>query len=112
LKIRQVVSTHLFSRYERFCADGEMMRRLLLFAVLVPAACWLFWASCESDDYRTTLPLRSFDAAPREGGSPTGMPDLSRPDQAQPDQSQADLPAGDAGGGGDGGVSDAATGGG
>mgnify|MGYP007115154206 CR=1 FL=1 len=51
--------------------DGELMRRLLFFAVLVPAACWLLWASCQSDDYRDTLPLRSFDAAPREGGAPS-----------------------------------------
>jgi hypothetical protein len=104
------------------------MRRLLLFILLVPACCWLLWAACESDDYRDTLPLRSYDAAPREGGAPTPRPDLSQPDlgawdQGTTDQGQPDLPAGDAAtgadgggagdaGGSDGGVSDAATGGG
>lgn len=73
------------------------MRRLLILAVLVPACCWLFWASCQSDDYRDTLPLRSFDAAPREAGA-AGKPDLATAgDLAKPDQGTADLPAGDAG---------------
>lgn len=90
------------------------MRRLLLFAVLVPAACWLLWTACEHDDYRDTLPLRSFDAAPREAGPPHSQPDLARPDQAQPDQSQgpADMAASDAGNASDSGVTDGATGGG
>lgn len=83
------------------------MRRLLILAVLVPACCWLFWASCQSDDYRDTLPLRSFDAAPREAGAP-GKPDLAAAvDLATPDQGAADLPAGDAGAS-DAGPSDAA----
>ena len=73
------------------------MRRLLFFAVLVPAACWLLWASCQSDDYRDTLPLRSFDAAPREGGAPS-PPDLVAPaDLARPDQGPADLQPSDGG---------------
>lgn len=72
------------------------MRRLLILAVLVPACCWLFWASCQSDDYRDTLPLRSFDAAPREGGT-ASKPDLAAAaDLAKPDQGAADLLAGDA----------------
>lgn len=91
------------------------MRRLLLLALLVPTFGWLFWAACQSDDYRDTLPLRSFDAAPREAGA-TNLPDLStvRPDLGgpgdlgRPDQGLADLPpAGDGGavdaGGNDGG---------
>ncbi len=87
------------------------MRRLLILAVLVPACCWLFWASCQSDDYRDTLPLRSFDAAPREGGA-SSKPDLAAAaDLAKPDQGTADLPAGDAGasdaGAGDAGAGDA-----
>lgn len=81
------------------------MRRLLILAVLVPACCWLFWASCQSDDYRDTLPLRSFDAAPREAGA--AKPDLAAAvDLAKPDQGAADLPAGDAGAS-DAGASDA-----
>ena len=89
------------------------MRRLLFFAVLVPAACWLLWASCQSDDYRDTLPLRSFDAAPREGGAPSppdliAAVDLARPDL--PDQGPADLQPSDGGaadaGAADGGASD------
>ena len=98
------------------------MRRLLFFAVLVPAACWLLWASCQADDYRDTLPLRSFDAAPREGGAPSppdliAAADLARPDL--PAQGSADLPpsdcrASDAGaadaGASDGGATDGAAG--
>ena len=80
------------------------MRRLLVFAVLVPACCWLLWTSCQSDDYRDTLPLRSFDAAPREAGAP--KPDLALPaDLAGADQSPAEMSASD-GGGSDGGMSD------
>jgi hypothetical protein len=60
------------------------MRRLLLLALLVPATIWLFavaWISC-GDDYRDVLPLRGYDAAPRDltGRDLTGpIDDLSRP---------------------------------
>lgn len=82
------------------------MRRLLFLAVLVPAACWLLWASCQSDDYRDTLPLRSFDAAPREGGPPSPPDLLAATDLARPDQGPADLQPSD-GGAGDAGAGDA-----
>lgn len=82
------------------------MRRLLFFAVLVPAACWLLWASCQSDDYRDTLPLRSFDAAPREGGAPSPPDLIAAVDLARPDQGPADLQPSD-GGASDAGASDA-----
>ncbi len=91
------------------------MRRLLFFAMLLPAACWLLWASCQADDYRDTLPLRSFDAAPREAG-PASPPDLTAAaDLARPDQGSAgDAGAGDAGPGdagpGDAGPGDAGPG--
>ncbi len=93
------------------------MRRLLFLAVLVPAACWLLWASCQSDDYRDTLPLRSFDAAP--GGSPSPPDLVAATDLARPDQGPADLQPSDAGaadggavdgGPGDAGASDGAAG--
>jgi len=90
------------------------MRRLLFLAVLVPAACWLLWASCQSDDYRDTLPLRSFDAAPREGGPPSPPDLVAAADLARPDQGPADLLASDGGAGdagaSDGGASDGAAG--
>lgn len=95
------------------------MRRLLFLAMLLPAACWLLWASCQADDYRDTLPLRSFDAAPREAG-PASPPDLTAAaDLAKPDQgTSGDGGAGDAGPGpgdggagpGDGGAGDAGPG--
>lgn len=91
------------------------MRRLLLLAVLVPASCWLFWASCQSDDYRDTLPLRNFDAAPKEAGPPkspdlAAAADLARPDQAAPDLSGGVSDGGVSDGGVlDGGVSDGAA---
>jgi hypothetical protein len=90
------------------------MRRLLIFAAVVPASCWLLWASCQSDDYRDTLPLRSFDAAPREAGPPASPPDLTLAvDIGRPDQGPADLPKSDGGvgdaGGSDAGASDAGS---
>lgn len=96
------------------------MRRLLILAVLVPACCWLFWASCQSDDYRDTLPLRSFDAAPREGGAPVKsdlavVVDLARGDQGGVLDGGSDAGVMDAGvmdgGAMDAGVMDAAPGG-
>jgi hypothetical protein len=77
------------------------MRRLLLLALLVPACCWLLWTACESSDYRTTLPFRSFDAAPHEAGPPAKPPDL-----VTFDQSAGDLGPGDAGAALDGGNHD------
>ena len=74
------------------------MRRLLLLFVLVPTFSWLLWASCQSDDYRSTLPFRVFDAAPREAGA---LPDLTAQadlgDMGRADQGAADLPAVDGG---------------
>lgn len=53
------------------------MRRLLLGIVAVPAVCYLmFVLSCEKDDYRDTLPLRTYDGAVQEAGM---QPDLWRP---------------------------------
>ena len=87
------------------------MRRLLLLFVLVPTFGWVFWASCQPDDYRGTLPFRSFDAAPHEAGTPVTAADLStRSDLGSDmggrlDQGTADMPATD-GGTGDGGTGD------
>ena len=81
------------------------MRRLLLLTVLVPACCWLFWASCQSDDYRDTLPLRNFDAAPREAGPLQSLDLATAVDLARPDQSTGEMSVSD-GGLSDGGLSD------
>ncbi len=92
-----------------------MRRRLLLLFVLVPSFGWVFWASCQSDDYRDTLPFRVFDAAPASPADLSVQADLSRADQGAPDlQSTVDGGAGDAGGSdagsSDGGGSDAGAG--
>jgi hypothetical protein len=54
------------------------MRRLFLFTLLLPSLSWLLWASCESDNYRDVLPLRSFDAGSKDGGGYIA-PDLATP---------------------------------
>lgn len=63
------------------------MRRLYLFLSFVMATAWLLWAACETDDYRSVLPLRPLDGGPV--AVPTDMPvdlatpaDLSKPDLA------------------------------
>ena len=50
------------------------MRRLYLFLSFVMATAWLLWAACETDDYRSVLPLR-----PLDGGPAADL--LPRPDQ-------------------------------
>ena len=73
------------------------MRRWVFFALLTPAVCGLLWAvSCEKDNYRDELPLRSYDAAPQDLVRPpldlTPMPDQRAPgDLSAP----TDLGAGD-----------------
>lgn len=82
------------------------MRRLLLLALVAPAALLLLvgaWASC-SDDYRDVLPFRGFDAAPQDMTRDLIVPppaDMARP---------ADLNGGSDGGAGDAGTGDAGTG--
>lgn len=86
-----------------------MRRRLLLLFVLVPSFGWVFWASCQSDDYRDTLPFRVFDAAPVSPADLSVQADLSRADQGAPDLlATVDGGAGDAGGS-DAGSSDAGS---
>lgn len=73
------------------------MRRWVLLALLTPAVCGLLWVvSCENDNYRDELPLRSYDAAPQDLVRPP--PDLTPvPDQRAPGDlsAPADLGAGD-----------------
>lgn len=64
------------------------MRRLFFLAAVLPLASlgWLLWtASCERDNYRQELPLRSFDAAPKDPSRDASTPDLRSPaDMATP----------------------------
>ncbi len=81
------------------------MRRAFFLAAALPAAslCWLLWmASCERDNYRTELPLRSYDAAPKDlaSGPPkdAATPDLRTPSDmtSAPDMTPpSDMPAAD-----------------
>ena len=63
------------------------MRRAFFLAAALPTVSlgWLLWTSaCENDNYRDELPLRSYDAAPKDLASAppqdAATPDLKTPD--------------------------------
>lgn len=83
------------------------MRRVFFVAAVLPAFSlgWLLWmASCERDNYRNELPLRSYDAAPKDlvtvPPKDAATPDLRTPVDmaAAPDMATSDMdPAPDMG---------------